>query len=242
MIDKFLDPYELKARIAPGLILSVAVLVNVVLAAPLLSNLPLFATTSVCSLALIYGLGNFARARGDAIEPNLWSSWGGPPSTRFLRYRDTYLGDDLKASIREEVLRRFAVELPTAEEEARNADLADKEISDSFRQVRSFLRQKDPNGLWQKHNIEYGFCRNLLACRVLWTVLSVAALTFAVANAMRTGQPIVNAGSIVGLLSFLCAIYVGWLLLPKGVKSVADAYAESAWLAFLLVSKTEPIK
>lgn len=40
MIEKFLDPYEIKARIAPGLILSIAVLVDVVYTAPLLSNLP----------------------------------------------------------------------------------------------------------------------------------------------------------------------------------------------------------
>ena len=76
MIDKFLDPYEIKARIAPGLILSVAVLVDLVFTAPVLSTLPIFAATGICSLALIYGLGNFARARGAAIQPKLWLEWG----------------------------------------------------------------------------------------------------------------------------------------------------------------------
>src|SRR5689334_22628991 len=120
MIEKFLDPYELKARIAPGLILSVAVLVDVVYTAPLLSNIPLFAATGICSLALIYGLGNFARARGEVIESKLWSSWGGPPSTRFLRYRDTQFRDGLKSSIREELSKRFSLTLLTADEERRN--------------------------------------------------------------------------------------------------------------------------
>lgn len=237
MIDKFLDPYELKARIAPGLILSVAVLVDVVSAAPVLSSLPIFAASGICSLALIYGLGNFARARGEAIEPRLWSNWGGPPSTRFLRHRDNKFGDALKSSIREELSRRFAVRLLSRDDEVRNSDLADNEIADSFRQVRSYLRKNDPDGLWQKHNIEYGFCRNMLGCRVGWILLSLSAFGFALANAVRTGQSVINPGSIVGFLSFLCALYVGWFVLPNGTKRVADGYAESAWMEFLHTSR-----
>jgi hypothetical protein len=241
MIEKFLDPYELKARIAPGLILSVAVLVDVVCSFPVLSSLPLFAASGVCSLALIYGLGNFARARGEAIEPSLWSRWGGPPSTRFLRHRDQQFGDGLKSSIREELYRRFAVNLLSPDEEARNSDLADKEIVDSFRQVRSYLRKNDPDGLWQKHNIEYGFCRNMLGCRVVWVFLSLAALAFAVVNATRTGQGLINPGSIIGLMSLACALYAGWFLLPNGTKRVAEGYAETAWMEFLRISRDEPI-
>ena len=240
MFESLLDPYELKARIAPGLILAVAVLVDVVSAAPVLSNLPLFAASGICSLALIYGLGNFARARGEAIEPRLWRAWGGPPSTRFLRHRDSHFGDGLKSSIREELSRTLSVKLLTPGEEARDSDRADKEIVDSFRLVRPYLRQKDPNGLWQKHNIEYGFCRNLLGCRVGWVTLSLAALAFAVMNAVRTSQNLVNAGSIVGVLSLACAVYAGWFLLPSGTKSVADEYAETAWMTFLRTSRDQP--
>jgi hypothetical protein len=240
MIEKFLDPYEIKARIAPGLILSVAVLVDVIFTAPVLSNLPIFATTGICSLALIYGLGNFVRARGAAIQPKLWSSWGGEPSTRFLRIRDTHFGDGLKTSIRNELARRFAVRLLPQDEEVRNSELADREIADSFRRVRSYLRQKDPDGLGQKQNIEYGFCRNLLGCRVTWVVLSLLALAFAIGNAIRTHQSLVNAGSVVGCISLLCAVYVGWFMLPTATKRVAEAYAESTWMAFLHISQGEP--
>jgi hypothetical protein len=240
MFEKFLDPYEIKARIAPGLILSVAVLVDVVVTAPVLSNLPIFAATGILSLALIYGLGNYARARGAGIQPKLWAAWGGEPSTRFLRLRDPHFGDGLKTSLRNEIARRFGTQLLPLDEEAKNAELADREIVDSFRRVRSYLRQKDPDGLWQKQNIEYGFCRNLLGCRASWMVLSLIALGFALGNAARNGQSLVSAGSIVGCISFLCAIYVGWLVLPTATRRVAEAYAESAWMAFLNVSQGEP--
>ena len=240
MIEKFLDPYEIKARIAPGLILSVAVLVDVVITATVLSNIPIFAATGIFSLALIYGLGNFARARGAEIQPKLWAAWGGEPSTRFLRLRDPHFGDSLKTSIRNEIARRLGTRLLPADEETRNPERADREIADSFRRVRSYLRQKDPDGLWQKHNIEYGFCRNLLGCRASWVVLSLIALAFALGDAIRNGQSLVNAGSIVGCISLLCAVYIGWFMLPTATKRVAEAYAESAWMAFLNVSQGEP--
>jgi len=71
MIEKFLDPYELKARIAPGLILALPVLVAAFYAAPVLSSWPMFAASGPCGFALIYALGHLARARGKAIEPEL---------------------------------------------------------------------------------------------------------------------------------------------------------------------------
>jgi hypothetical protein len=64
MIEKFLDPYELKARIAPGLIVVLPVLVTAVYFAPILSSWPIFAATSMCTLALLYGLSHVVRARG----------------------------------------------------------------------------------------------------------------------------------------------------------------------------------
>lgn len=241
MIEKFLDPYEMKARIAPGLILSVAVLVDVIFTVPVLSNVPIFAATSVFSLALIYGLGNFARACGASVQAKLWDEWGGEPSTRFLRLRDNHFGDGLKASIRSEITRRFAVQLQSPDEEAKNPEFADREIVDAFRRVRSYLRQKNADGLWQKQNIEYGFCRNLLGCRLPWIFFSVLALAFALGNAIRNSQNLVNPGTSVGCLSLICAVYVGWFLLPTATKKVAEAYAESAWMAFLNVSQGEPV-
>jgi hypothetical protein len=242
MIERFLDPYELKARIAPGLILAFAILVDVAYAAPVLSSLPIFAASGICSLALIYGLGNFARTRGDAIESDLWRSWGGPPSTRFLRYRDSSFGDDLKCSIRNVVATTLSARLLDPSEEGNNPELADKAIWDAFRLVRQYLRQNDPSGLWQKHNIEYGFCRNLLGCRIAWAVLSLVALAFSVISGTRSGAGMINPASAIAALSLTCAVYVGWMVMPDATKRAADAYAESAWMAFARVGQNEQAK
>lgn len=237
MIEKFLDPYELKARIVPGLILALAPLVDLASAAPVLSSLPIFAASGVCSLALVYFLGSFARARGEAIERELWNSWGGPPSTRLLRLRDSHFGDGLKTSIREALAKALSARLMTADEEAKNPEGADRFIVDAFRQVRQYIRQHDPDGLWQKQNIEYGFYRNLLGCRVTWSVLSILAALFAAIHGERTGAGLVNPAFGVASVSFFCAVYVGWFVLPDATKRVADEYAEKAWMAFLSITK-----
>src|SRR5262245_2042059 len=115
MIDKFLDPYELKAGIAPGVILVLPILVDSAYATPMLSSWSMFAASGVCTLALLYGLSLVVRARGAAIEETLWESWGGPPSTRFLRHRDITFGVELKSSMWRALSSTFSVQIATPE-------------------------------------------------------------------------------------------------------------------------------
>ena len=240
MIEKFLDAYELKARVAPGLILSLPLLVVVVYAAPILSSWSIFAASGVCSLALLYGLSLVVRARGGAIEKKLWNSWGGPPSTRFMRHRDATFGKELKESIEKALATKLtAAPILSPDEEARNPESADKAIVDAFRQVRQLLRQNDPDGLWFKLNVEYGFCRNLLGSRTIWAGISLAAMVFAIVFAQQTGSSPVNAASAICLLSLVCSIYTGWFVLPNTVKRIGETYAEAAWMSFLSKQKGE---
>ena len=150
MIANVLDEYELKARIAPGLIVAFPVLVDAGYIAPVLTGWPALAAGGVCGLALIYGLGQVMSARGAAIEPGLWTQWGGAPSTRFLRNRDASLGSDLKSSIRDAVQKKLSLTLLTPADEAKNPTAEDDAIKDAFQQVRPYLRKQDPAGLWQQ--------------------------------------------------------------------------------------------
>jgi hypothetical protein len=233
MIERFLDAYDVKARVAPGLIIALPLMVAVFYAAPIVTSWPIFTASGVCSLAMLYGLSHFVRARGKAIEAKLWDEWGGPPSTRFMRHRDTTFGSDLKTSIRQALVKKFSSGLLSPDEEARNPGRADKAIVDAFRQVRSYLRQHDPDGLWFKHDIEYGFCRNLLACREPWVVVALCATALASIYGVSTGRGVLNPGSAIGCLSFLIAAYIGWAILPNATKRVGETYAETAWMAFL---------
>jgi hypothetical protein len=136
MFEKFLDAYELKARIVPGLIVAVPVMIDALYTAPILDSWPIFAVSGVVGFALVYALGQVARAMGERIEPELWASWGGPPSTRFMRHHDSFFGEHLKALITKSVARELSAQLLGSEEEAKNPAAADKAIDDAFKQVR----------------------------------------------------------------------------------------------------------
>jgi hypothetical protein len=233
MIDKFLDPYDLKARIVPGLILVFPILIDALYAAPILNSWPIFTATGVCGFALVYALGQLASALGERIQSRLWESWGGPPSTRFMRHRDSFFTENLKRLIYKQIPQTLSMPLMTEDEEARDSQQADKEINGAFLRVKDYLRENDSRGLWFTHNVEYGFCRNLLGLRVLWIIVSLAAIAFAVVHGIRTGHTPINPAAVMDCLSLVCAGYIGWTILPGATKRAADQYAESAWLAFL---------
>lgn len=233
MIEKVLDEYEIKARMAPGIILTLPIIVACIYVSPALGAWPIFATAGACCLVLFYGLSYLVRNRGIAVEPSLWSEWGGPPSTRFMRHRDSTLPEQTKSLIRAEVEKKFSIVLLSSSEERSEPARADRTISDSFRRVRQYLRQRNPTGLWFKHNVEYGFCRNLLGCRTIVLSLGAASTIFTAWYGQRVGAGVLNTAASIEVSFTLCAICYGWWLLPDSTKRTAEAYAEAAWVAFL---------
>jgi hypothetical protein len=236
MIDGFLDPYELKARIAPGVIIVLPALADIAYAAPVVNTWSGFAATGVLGLALLYGLSHVVRAFGKSIQPKLWDV---APSTRLMRRQDSTFGEGTKESIRVAIASEFAIQLVSAQEEAQNPTRADDVIFEAFRHVREYLRQENPGGLWFKQGVEYGFCRNLMGCRFVWTAVSVCATAFAMGYAAKTGGGILNPAAALGLISIGCALYVGWSILPGAARRSGEAYAESAWIAFLRTSTSD---
>jgi len=236
------DEYELKARTAPGLIVALPIIADVLLVVPSISNWGILTASGVCGVALIYGLGRVAQARGEKIEQHLWNSWGGPPSTRFIRDNDTTFTPELKQTIRDAVRMKLSATLPKAHSELKNGESADQVRFDVFRRVRQYLRMHDPRGLWHRHNIEYGFCRNLLGCRQLWLAVASIATVMALAYGVRGKAGIVNPASAVGLLSTISAAYLGWWLLPGATKRCAENYAESAWMSFIEIQPRKVVR
>jgi hypothetical protein len=239
MIEKLLNPYELKARVAPALIVLFPLFVAAIYAAPSLSGWSIFAAGSLSSIALLYGATYLVRARGNVVEEQLWNNWGGPPSTRFIRYSDQTFAGDLKSRIRATLIERFHLYLPSIQDEALDSRHADRLIFDGFRQVRQYLRKHDPNGLWLNHLTEYGFCRNLLACRSLWIFLAAAGTVFSSAYGAASGRGAFNPASVVDGSVLACALYASYLVLPNSVKRIAELYAESAWMSFLYTCEEE---
>src|ERR1700733_952850 len=84
----WLDAYERRCRLAPGLLALIPVTVLItalgVRSAPVVSG-------ALSILSLAGGpvlLASFVRGRGHAAQDRLWRNWGGSATTRALRLRE----------------------------------------------------------------------------------------------------------------------------------------------------------
>lgn len=235
---EWLDPYEMRARMAPTIIvsLSLAITLFFIVHGKFDSLIHFLLGSGVILIVLIYALSFLVRHYGRAIEADLWTKWGGPPSTRFMRWRDSTFGDDLKQQFHAAAERHCEIKLMSKEEEDNNPDGADRQIVQAFSLVRAIVRHDDPEGVWTKHNAEYGFNRNLMGSRGIWLLFSiVGVVTWGVFwwHFKKDDILILVFGLAPNVLSAIVSIFGGWYLLPKFTKDAADRYAESIWNSFL---------
>ncbi len=159
-----IDKYEIRARITPGLLLCIPVLITV--GAIGLDRFgwltSIFGSASI-TIVLSYGLSMLLRSGGVTLQEKLYKKWDGPPSTRFLRWSDSTLSDQKKKIIHEKIEKDFNIQLFSINEEKARIKEADRVICDAFDSLREKLRTTKKTGkLWEIHNIEYGFYRNFL--------------------------------------------------------------------------------
>jgi hypothetical protein len=233
----FLDAYEIRARYFPALIVAAPVIATTfVIIAPYSESLGLAAGTAGLGMAFIYVLSLWVRYLGRQIQPKLWIAWGGTPSTRLLRWRDSTIaaGDRTRIHVRVEQI--FGIRLLQRLEEQRDQTRADSLIEQAFDQVRTYLRSHDSSGLVNKQNAEYGALRNLRGAQNLFVVAALLGFLTSVtlALATRNSKFVWSAGVDVAFG------VIGWLLarnfLPNMVKLAAETYARNAWLTFLQIS------
>ncbi len=229
-----LDPYEIRARFAPALIVvSPWVLMAVVLAE---ANSLTFLTGSgfvLIFMLLLYIVSFATRQLGLRMQKKLWASWDGPPSTILMSNSDSTFSQTTKSEIRTSLVNILNIR------DAGQPNWSDNEdaVKEAFRLVRQYIRQHDPNGLWFKHNAEYGFLRNFMGswwlCLTNSTIVAIICWLTWQAYSARLFAALMVAGVLLGLLS----ITARTLILPSAVRTAAFSYAESSWMSFLNIAK-----
>jgi hypothetical protein len=227
-----IDSYEMKARYAPALLLSLPVLISLwscyQVEYTALSNV----TNGILSIVIIYVLSVVVRSLGKRIEPKLWVSWGGAPSTVLVSWKDTRLGEELKGLYLQAVRDKLNLPVPSKEEEKADAGRAAKLVDQAFQRIKGVIRQKDKGGLWSVANADYGFARNLYGSRVLWLIVSSLTVLISAYNLYSNFNNMILIGLIINSLFLFACIYLGWFILPEYTKQVAFRYAEHAWESF----------
>lgn len=224
------DAYSLKARLKPALLVIVPAGVTVIALSPgLLSSWGILSGLIVwCGGTLL--LSQMGRDMGKTKEPLLFSLWGGKPSTRLLRHRDTQNKTTLQR--RHDKLKKLmpGIKMPTVQEESADPNSADGVYDSCIDYLRTMTRDVKKFPLVFEENCNYGFRRNLWGMKPIGIGLSTAGVI--VSSTLIIVEYVVRGNEISSLVILSTAInllfLLGWLFwfTPVWVKIPADAYAE----------------
>ncbi|NQT56521.1 MAG: hypothetical protein HQ551_09865 [Desulfobacteraceae bacterium] len=238
MDSKFpVDSYDLKARYAPALIVSLPVLITLwTCFFPEIQSISKL-VGGILSAAILYFISVLVRAYGKNIEPGLWESWGGAPSTQIVSWKNQRIGEDLKGKYHKCVRKDSDLPMLTKEEEEADPEKAKAMIEDAFKRVKGVIRKHDKDGLWSIANAEYGFARNLYGSRLLWLILSIVSLVVSGLFLWVNFSNLVLIGFVLLILNVLACVIFSWRMLPAYTKQVAYRYAEHAWESYCNIAE-----
>ncbi len=237
--DKLLDPYDVRARLFPGLLVLLPAILYLALLHGAKSPLVVGLSSVLAACGGPYLLSSFVRTWGQRAQGELFRRWGAQPSTILLRHRDTALPALTKRRYHQLAAVRLGVAMPSVEDEQidpTHADLAYEAAADALR-PQTNDRKVFP--LVFKELVAYGFNRNAHGSR--WVGLGVAAISF-VATLAHAGAfafrspywrtPALDSASVIVLVVALamailwCAHFTGETVRLAGV-----SYAKRLWEA-----------
>lgn len=169
-------------------------------------------------------LVDLVRDLGTRKQSELWSSWGGPPTTVLLRWRTTP-NRALQGLRHRHVRRATGVDLPTESEEAADPNTADHTYEAAVAVLKQRARAQD---LVARENRQYGLRRNLYGCRVILRLSGAAAI---IGSALLSPDFFDHlTWNAVAIISAIAVVWIlgSWVVINANfVKKSADRYADA---------------
>lgn len=242
----WLDAYERRCRLAPGLLALVPVAVTIVALgirdAPVVS-----AAISILSLASGPVLiASIVRRKGLAAQEFLWTKWGGPPTTDLLRTRQGPSGVVQRDAWRQAVEIATKVPLLSPRAEKSNPDRADETIELAVAKLREATRT-DSFPLIAAENRNYGFERNFYAIRAtgrMIALICIVVIGAAIAVRLNGGRhPSAPNAYVLGVV-INPLVLIGWFALPSEgrVRVTAEKYARQLLQGAVTLSEQLPVE
>lgn len=235
----WLDEYERRARLAPGLLALAPVIFAVVALG--LRAIPVVSVTAAV-LTAAGGpilLAGFVRRRGLLVQRRLWQQWDGAPTTAALRHESNFATVAQRDRWRGAVEAATGLRLPSAAEEATDPVGAQASIEMAVGELRELARGSE-SPLVAAENKNYGFQRNLLGMRAVGVAIAavcVSILVAAWAGHQAGHVPHVQPAGIVAGLCIDVVLLVIWIFAPsaEATREAADKYAYQLMQAAVLL-------
>lgn len=168
------------------------------------------------------------RDAGHRAQARLWREWGGSPTLKRLRFRDSDRPQRVeRLHARLQLL--LGTELPTADEEAADPKAADDRYDDAIADLRQLTRSGDAYHVLAAENAEYGFRRNLYGIRPLGLVVAgvcgLVAVSLILISTGTLEQRIVRWGP-GALVAIGCLALFGRVVTSAWVRLAGERYAD----------------
>jgi hypothetical protein len=245
LFDKLLDPYDVKARLFPGLLVLLPAILFLALLYGTRNPMVVCMGTVLAGCGGPYMLSSLVRTWGQRAQERLLHEWGAPPTTHLLRHRDTTLPQPTKLRYHELAESRLGIAMPSSEDELRDPRSADQVYSAAADTLRPLTNDRKAYPFVFKELVAYGFNRNAYGSR--WLGLTVATLTglgtLLHAKVLRIGQPHWNAAEFdtahIAVLVSALGFAVLWCVhfTAETVKQAGFSYAKRLWEALEKVPK-----
>lgn len=227
------DPYSLRARLRPALLVLFPALVAIAMLYPgVYQSLGAVLGSLVLTCGVLALLAQAARYLGRKKEIALYRAWGGIPTTGWLRHRDARLDATTKRRYHTFLEKRVPdLKLPSAKDEQKNPTAADDSYRSATKWLLEYTRDKKKYPLVFEENVNYGFQRNTLALKPValfvialsigGTLLDAYVKSGISFDALTQGTVIALAVSLLALIVWFTIVSADW------VKDAADAYARA---------------
>ena len=226
-----IDTYSLHSRVLPAIIAAMPFFILLYFLTGISAFADMFAYLGTLkfygglslSIVFLYAFAMLARITSKAFESAYFKRKSGFPTTYLMLYENQQYSDSYKQKYRDKVKHHFDLDLIGKQEEAGNRSEAIKRLEEAVKHV---ILHVGNGQLVLKHNMWYGFYRNLAGGSIYGTLLCIISAVL--------GVYILRNATLVSLSSVLLVIYVPVLLLNKWmiVRSGED-YAKQLIAEFL---------
>jgi hypothetical protein len=249
VLSKLFDPYDLKARVFPGLLLLIPAIVFMALI--LGPKNPLIVTLSsvLTTCGGPYLIASFVRTWGQRAQDRLNKKWGGQPSTIILRHSSSRMATPTKLQYHQLIQQKLSVHVPTEEEEIADSESADEAYTAAANALRPLVNADTKRHPFVfKELVAYGFNRNAYGSRWVGVFICAAVIvaTLAHGGVLTFTSPYVELAALakqdaahVLTLVVASAFMLVWLLhfIESTVEQAGYTYALRLWEALLTVKK-----
>jgi hypothetical protein len=240
MKTNYFDHYSFRARLQPAFLALVPIAVGVMAWAQPGARWVTALWSLLGAAGFTFFLANVARNRGKSIEPKLWASWGGAPTTLLLRHRGE-ANPVLRERWHQQLAKLVGRPMPTAAEESEDPAAADALYEAGTKLLIGKTYDTKAHPFVYRDNVNYGFCRNLyglrglgIAASLLGAAVSVGAGFWFLVHGKAQLLPWASAATCVAmLLWWIFTVTASWVKLP------AMNYAQHLFAAAEKLPKTK---